>query len=424
MIPSNQLLEQGANSSGEIRKIRFVGFYNGSSSGRIVFLLLKRVGGIFMQIATKIVQAGLATDKSTGAISTPIYQTATFRHPALGESTGYDYSRSKNPTREAVETAIAVLEEGDSGYAFASGMAAITAVIMLYGSGAHIIVSADCYGGTYRLLEKIFKQFRIQVTYVNSTDLHAVRSAITAKTTAILVETPTNPLMNITDIRGLAKLAQEYQLHTIVDNTFLSPYLQRPLTLGADIVIHSGSKYLAGHNDVVCGLVAARGAELCTKLSFIQNSTGMILGPQDSWLLLRGIKTLAVRLDRQQENALIIARWLEKQACIKKVYYPGLESHPHKKLQETQAAGYGAMLSFEVTEAALVGKILKNVCLIQFAESLGGVESLITFPAAQTHADIPEEIRQSLGITDKLLRFSVGIEAVDDIIADLQQSFS
>lgn len=375
-----------------------------------------------MQITTKIVQAGLVTDKTTGAISTPIYQTATFRHPALGESTGYDYSRTKNPTRQAVEIAIATLEEGDAGYAFASGMAAITAIAMLYGSGAHLIITEDCYGGTYRVFEKIFKQFGLQVSYVNTADVQAVRSAITGDTRAIFLETPTNPLMKIADIQALVALAKEHQLQTIVDNTFLTPYLQKPLSFGADIVIHSGSKYLAGHNDVICGLIVAKGAELCSKLAFIQNSTGMILGPQDSWLLLRGIKTLAVRLDRQQENTLIIAQWLEKQKWVNKVYYPGLESSPQKELQNRQASGYGAMLSFEVCDAKLVPQILQRLKLIQFAESLGGVESLITFPFVQTHADIPLEIRLKLGVNEQLLRFSVGIESVTDLIEDLQQA--
>lgn len=375
-----------------------------------------------MQITTKIVQAGLVTDKTTGAISTPIYQTATFRHPALGESTGYDYSRTKNPTRQAVEIAIATLEEGDAGYAFASGMAAITAIAMLYETGAHLIITEDCYGGTYRVFEKIFKQFGLQVSYVNTADVQAVRSAITGDTRAIFLETPTNPLMKIADIQALVALAKEHQLQTIVDNTFLTPYLQKPLSLGADIVIHSGSKYLAGHNDVICGLIVAKGAELCSKLGFVQNSTGMILGPQDSWLLLRGIKTLAVRLDRQQENTLIIAQWLEKQKWVNKVYYPGLESSPQKELQNRQASGYGAMLSFEVCDAKLVPQILQRLKLIQFAESLGGVESLITFPFVQTHADIPLEIRLKLGVNEQLLRFSVGIESVTDLIEDLQQA--
>lgn len=377
-----------------------------------------------MELSTKIAHAGLVTDKTTGSISTPIYQTATFRHPALGESTGYDYSRSKNPTRDAVETAIKDLEEGDKGFAFASGMAAITAILMLYKAGDHLIVSGDCYGGTYRILEKVFSQFGITATFVDTSNLAEVKAAISPATKAILVETPTNPLMNIADIRAIVTLAKQHSLNTIVDNTFLSPYLQRPLTLGADIVLHSGSKYLAGHNDVVCGLVATRGADLSERLAFIQNSTGMILGPQDCWLLLRGLKTLALRIERQQENALTIAKWLQKEACIKKVYYPGLPGHPHKDIHEAQASGYGGMLSFEVTDAALVPQILRKVKLIQFAESLGGVESLITFPAVQTHADIPADVRNALGISNHLLRFSVGIENVNDIIADLKQSFA
>lgn len=378
-----------------------------------------------MKFATKAVQAGLVTDKTTGAISTPIYQTATFRHPELGRSTGYDYSRSQNPTRKAVEEAIAALEEGHAGFAFASGMAAITAVLMLYRPGDHIILTEDCYGGTYRLLDKVFTQFGLTVTYADTTDINQIKQALTPATKAILVETPTNPLLKIADIKAIAALAKEdihSPVHVIVDNTFLSPYFQRPLTLGADIVLHSGSKYLAGHNDVVCGLVTAQDAALCEKIGFIQNATGAVLGPQDSWLLLRGLKTLALRLRQQQENALTVAEWLTKHPNVTKVYYPGLPNHPGKTVQDAQASGYGGMLSFVVDHPRLPSQILRKVNILQFAESLGGVESLITFPAVQTHADIPVAIREQLGISDCLLRLSVGIEDVEDIIADLAQA--
>ncbi|HWR07227.1 PLP-dependent aspartate aminotransferase family protein [Sporomusa sp.] len=378
-----------------------------------------------MKFATKVVQAGLVTDKTTGAISTPIYQTATFRHPELGRSTGFDYSRTQNPTRKAVEEAVAALEEGHAGFAFGSGMAAITSLLMLYRPGDHIIITEDCYGGTYRILDKLFNQFGLTATFVDTGDLDQVQQALQPATKAILLETPTNPLMKIADIKAIVALARknsENSIHVIVDNTFLSPYLQRPLTLGADIVVHSGSKYLSGHNDVVCGLVVAKDAALCEKIGFIQNAAGAILGPQDSWLLLRGLKTLAIRLRQHEENALIVAKWLAAHPSVTKVYYPGLPDHPGKEIQDAQATGYGGMLSFVVDHPRLPAQILRKVKVLQFAESLGGVESLITFPAIQTHADIPADIRQRLGISDCLLRLSVGIEDVEDIIADLAQA--
>ncbi len=378
-----------------------------------------------MKFATKVVQAGLVSDKTTGAISTPIYQTATFRHPELGRSTGFDYSRTQNPTRKAVEEAVAALEEGHAGFAFSSGMAAITSILMLYRPGDHIIITEDCYGGTYRILDKLFNQFGLTASFVDTGDLSQVQQALQPATRAILVETPTNPLMKIADIKAIVALARENReqpIHVIVDNTFLSPYLQRPLTLGADIVVHSGSKYLSGHNDVVCGIVVAKEAALCEKIGFIQNAAGAILGPQDSWLLLRGLKTLAIRLRQHEENALIVAKWLATHPSVTKVYYPGLPDHPGKEIQDAQAAGYGGMLSFVVDHPRLPAQVLRKVKVLQFAESLGGVESLITFPAVQTHADIPPDIRQRLGISDCLLRLSVGIEDVEDIIADLAQA--
>lgn len=378
-----------------------------------------------MKISTKAVQAGLVTDKTTGAISTPIYQTATFRHPELGQSTGYDYSRTQNPTRKAVEEALATLEEGHAGFAFASGMAAITALLMLYRPGDHLIITEDCYGGTYRLLDKLFIQFGLSATFVDTSNIEEVRHALQPTTKAILLETPTNPLMKIADIKAITSLACEntsQPIHVIVDNTFLSPYLQRPLTLGADIVIHSGSKYLSGHNDVVCGLITAKDPALCEKIGFIQNATGAILGPQDSWLLLRGLKTLAIRIRQQQENALAVAKWLTAHPSVTKVYYPGLTDHPGRDIHESQASGYGGMLSFVVDHPRLPAQVLRKVKVLQFAESLGGVESLITFPAVQTHADIPADVRERLGISDCLLRLSVGIEDIEDIIADLAQA--
>lgn len=377
-----------------------------------------------MKLHSKIVHIGVCTDEKTGAISTPIYQTATFRHPALGESTGFDYSRSQNPTRKVLEEGIAELEGGTLGLAFATGMAAITALLMTYKTGDHLIVIEDCYGGTYRVVNQVFRNFGFTATFVDGSDLEEVMSARTPETKAILVETPTNPLMKIVDIRGIVKFAKEHGIHTIVDNTFLTPYFQRPLALGADVVIHSGTKYLAGHNDLCCGLVVSNNKELGEKIRFIQNSTGGVLSPSDSWLLIRSIKTLALRMEKHNENALIIAKWLKNHPRVIKVHYPGLEDHPDKAIHDSQASGYGGMLSFVVDDPEVVKQTLRRVNLIRFAESLGGVESLITLPAVQTHADVPIEVRIKLGISDCLLRLSVGIEDVDDIIRDLKQALA
>ena len=375
-----------------------------------------------MKINSKVVQVGVKSDETTGAISTPIYQTATFRHPELGRSTGFDYSRTHNPTRQVVEQAIAELEGGTGGYAFSTGMAAVTAVLMTYRAGDHFIAIEDCYGGTYRVLDKVFSKLGLTVTFVDGSRLDEVAAAIQPNTKAIIVETPTNPLLKIVDIRAVVALAKQHQLHTIVDNTFLTPYCQRPLELGADLVIHSGTKYLGGHNDVLCGLVVAKDAALAEEVRYIQNATGAVLSPFDSWLLIRGIKTLALRMEKHNQNGLAVARWLQQHPRVTKVYYPGLADHPGKAVHEAQASGYGGMLSFVVDDSRLVPQVLKAVKLIQFAESLGGVESLITFPAVQTHADVPADVRERLGISDCLLRLSVGIEDEADIIDDLSQA--
>ncbi|MDU2065177.1 MAG: PLP-dependent aspartate aminotransferase family protein [Sporomusaceae bacterium] len=375
-----------------------------------------------MKLNSKIVHIGVRSDEKTGAISTPIYQTASFAHPAVGQSTGYDYTRTKNPTREVLEKGIAILENGAGGYAFATGMAAITAVLMLYKAGDHIVVIQDCYGGTYRVIDKVFAPFGLTATYVDATDVENIAAAIQANTKAVLIETPTNPLMSIVDIAATARLTKSKGIHLIVDNTFLTPCLQRPLELGADIVLHSGTKYLAGHNDLLCGLVVAKDPELAEKIQYIQNATGNILSPGDSWLLIRGMKTLALRMQRHNENAQAVAEWLNQHRHVTKVYYPGLAEHPGKAVQDKQASGYGGMVSFTVKRPELVLQVLEKVKFIQFAESLGGVETLITFPAKQTHADIPVETREKLGIDDCLLRLSVGVEDVADIIADLDQA--
>ncbi len=377
-----------------------------------------------MKLDSKIVHIGVCTDETTGAISTPVYQSATFRHPGLGESTGFDYTRSQNPTRKVLEEGIATLESGAVGLAFASGMAAITAILMLYKTGDHLIVVEDCYGGTYRVIDKVFSNFGLSVSFVDGSNIEEVVTAITPATKAILVETPTNPLMKIVDIRAIVKLTQEKNIHVIVDNTFLTPYFQRPLELGADVVIHSGSKYLAGHNDLVCGLVVARDATLGAAIRYIQNSTGGILGPNDSWLLIRSIKTLALRMEKHNENSQRIAQWLTGHPKVVKVYYPGLADHEGKDIHDSQSTGYGGMLSFVVDNPELVKQVLRKVQLIRFAESLGGVESLITLPAVQTHADVPIEVRERLGISDRLLRLSVGIEDANDIISDLEQALA
>lgn len=371
-----------------------------------------------MKTSTKAVQLGVGGDP-TGAISFPVYQTATFRHPAFGESTGYDYSRSINPTRQVLEQGIAGLDGGAGGYAYASGMAALTSLFLLFQTGDHLIVTEDLYGGTFRLLDKIFKQYGLAATYVDTSDLDRINEAIGDNTRAILVEIPTNPLLKVADIRAISKLAGEKGILTIVDNTFMTPYLLKPLSLGADIVIYSATKFLAGHNDVVAGLIVVKDPALAEKVYFIQNSAGAVLGPQDSWLAVRGMKTLGVRMDRQMENALAIARWLAGHKAVRRVFYPGLEDHPGHRLLKEQARGSGAMISFEVENKAAAEQVLNRVSLISFAESLGGVETLLTFPAYQTHMDMDPAERERMGINDRLLRLSVGIEDVEDLLADL-----
>lgn len=376
-----------------------------------------------MNIATKAAHIGLDRETRTGAVTVPIYQTATFRHPGLGQSTGYDYSRSGNPTRQALEEGIANLEGGCRGFAYASGMAAITSLMFLFRQGDHLIVTEDLYGGSYRLFEKIFQQFGLSFTYVDTSDITLVQEAIRPNTRALFVESLTNPLLKVADVEGLAAICKERKLLCIVDNTFLTPYLLRPLDLGADIALYSGSKYLAGHNDTVCGLVAVKDPELAEQVYFHQNGVGAVLGPQDSWLTIRGMKTLTIRMDRQQENALAIANWLTGHAGVGKVYYPGIAEHPGHEIMKSRGKGFGAMIAFEVTEPHLVNRLLMKTKLISFAESLGGVESLITFPQVQTHADIEPETLDRLGINHLLLRLSVGIEDKDDLIADLAQAF-
>lgn len=378
---------------------------------------------ISRSIETILAQGGTRRGDPTGAISTPIYQSATFQHLEYGVSTGYDYSRTSNPTRKELESLLAATEGGTAGFAFASGMAAVTAVLLLYRSGDHLVVSDDLYGGTYRVLEQNFRQFGLEATYVDLADEEALRGAIDpGRTRAILAETPTNPLMKITDIAALSGIAREHSVHLIVDNTFCTPYLQRPLELGADIVIHSASKFLGGHNDVVAGAVVTAGQELSDRIGFIQNSTGSILGPQDSWLVLRGMKTLGIRMEAQQRSAAELASWLEGHPETEEVYYPGLPSHPGADVHRAQSTGAGAMLSFRLKRGKMVPSFINELQLIIFAESLGGVESLLTHPVKQTHADIPKEVRERIGVTDDLLRLSVGLESVADLRTDLDRA--
>lgn len=360
-----------------------------------------------------------------GAVSFPIYQTATFAHPALGESTGYDYSRVQNPTRQQLEKTVASLEQGTDAVAFSSGMAAILAVMELFAPGDHIVTEADLYGGTPRLFHTVSEPRGITFTSVSFSDgIGRGAAAIRPETKALYIETPTNPMMNVTDIRAAAELAHAHGALLIVDNTFLSPYLQNPLALGADIVVHSGTKYLSGHNDTLAGFAVVKDAALAARLREISKTIGANLAPFDSWLLLRGIQTLAVRMDRAEENALALAEWLKLQPQVTRVIYPGLPEHPGHALMQRQARGFGAMLTFEVHDKRDVPVLLKTVKLIRFAESLGGTESLLTYPITQTHADVAPEVLAANGLTDRILRLSVGIENVNDLIADLAQAFA
>ncbi|AVF23597.1 aminotransferase class I/II-fold pyridoxal phosphate-dependent enzyme [Paenibacillus larvae] len=378
-----------------------------------------------MKIESKLAQIGSQSEPVTGAVSFPVVHSTAYRHPRLGQSTGFDYTRTKNPTRAVLEEAIAELEKGDGGFACSSGMAALQTIFALFAQGDHLIVSLDLYGGTYRLLEQIMTRFGVTATYVDTDDIQALdRAYREGSTKAVLIETPTNPLMMITDIAKISAWAKETSLLTIVDNTLLTPFFQRPLELGADIAIHSATKYLGGHNDVLAGLIVTKGKKLSEEMFFLHNSIGAVLGPQDSWLLMRGMKTLALRMERHEYNAVRVAQYLQQHSLVTEVFYPGLGSHPSHVVQSRQSSGNTGILSFKVKDSRLVEPILRYIKLIAFAESLGGVESLMTYPAVQTHADIPQEIRDQVGVDDRLLRFSVGIEHVEDLIADLDQALA
>jgi cystathionine gamma-synthase len=356
-----------------------------------------------------------------GSVSFPIYQTATYAHPEAGVSTGFDYSRLQNPTRQQLEKVVCQLEGGTDAFALSSGMAAISLLMEIFSPGDHIIADSDLYGGTIRLFDNVSQKNGLTFSRINCASENP-EDYITEKTRAIYIETPTNPMMNITDIAEISAIAKKYGLLLIVDNTFMSPYFQNPLSLGADIVVHSGTKYLGGHNDTLAGFIVTNKADIQEKLRFLIKTTGAGLSPFDSWLIIRGIKTLALRMEKAQENALKIAQWLKEQKNIARVIYPGLYDHPGYEVQKKQARGFGAMLTFQTKDKAEAFAVLKKVKLIKYAESLGGVETLITYPVTQTHADVPEEIRLKNGITPETLRLSVGIERAEDLIADLAQA--
>lgn len=377
-----------------------------------------------MRRKTKLIHGGIAGDPHTGAVSVPIYQVSTYKQEGVGGHKGFEYSRTGNPTRHALEELIKDLEGGKAGFAFGSGMAAITAVMMLFNSGDHVILTDDVYGGTFRVMSKVLNRFGIESTFVDTSNLENIEKEIKPNTVAVYLETPTNPLLKITDIEGAAQIAKKHNLLTIVDNTFSTPYWQVPIELGADIVLHSATKYIGGHSDVVAGLVVVNSEKLAEDLHFVQNSTGGVLGPQDSWLLMRGIKTLGVRMEETENNTLKIVEFLQNHPSVSKVYYPGIETHPNHEISKKQAKGFGGMVSFDVGSEENADKLLSKVKFFTLAESLGAVESLISVPARMTHASIPQERRAELGITDGLVRISVGLEDVEDLIDDLNQALS
>ncbi|MFX3646017.1 MAG: bifunctional cystathionine gamma-lyase/homocysteine desulfhydrase [Paenibacillus sp.] len=377
-----------------------------------------------MRPKTKLIHAGIVGDPHTGAVSVPIYQVSTYEQESVGVHKGYEYSRTGNPTRHALEEVIKELEDGVRGFAFSSGMAAIHAVLSLLNTGDHVILTDDVYGGTYRIFTKVLNRLGIESTFVDTTSLQALKQALQSNTKAIYVETPTNPLLKVTDIAAVAKWSKQHELLFIVDNTFSTPYWQNPLGLGADIVLHSATKYIGGHSDVVAGLAVVNSEQLGEDLHFIQNAIGAVLGPMDSWLLMRGLKTLGLRMEAQERNTAQIVTLLNQHPTVGKVYYPGLPDHPQHKLASTQARGYGGMISFDVGSADKVDDVLSKIRYFTLAESLGAVESLISVPARMTHASIPYERRQELGITDGLIRISVGIEDVEDLLEDLKSALS
>lgn len=375
-----------------------------------------------MRLKTRLIHAGKQSDAQTGAVTTPIYQVTTFKQASADMEQAYDYSRAGNPTRTAVEQYIADIEGGKYGFAFSSGLAALSAILMTFRAGDHFIVSNDVYGGTYRLIKQVFQQLDLSFTFVDARNIANIEKALQPNTKAIIFETPGNPLFTVIDIAKVVEVARKHDLKVIVDNTFLTPYWQNPLELGADFVFHSATKYLGGHSDVLAGLVVVSDDTLAEQIALVQKAVGAVLGPQDSYLLLRGMKTLGIRMEEHEKNTLAIANWLEKHPRVQKVYYPGLASHPDYELAKKQARGFGGVLSFEVNEGTDVDAILARFNIFQLAVSLGAVESLVSVPSRMTHATIPPEEQAKLGITPRLIRLSIGIEDVNDLIEDLAQA--
>ncbi len=372
--------------------------------------------------ATRAIHAGQEPDPLTGAVVVPLYQTSTYEQEAVGKHRGYEYSRTQNPTRAAWEKNLAALEEGTAAFAFASGMAAIDAVLRLLPPGSHVLAAEDMYGGTYRLFQQVLAQTGLEFQYVDMTDLDTVRAAVRPDTRMIYAETPTNPTMRLTDIAAVSEIARQHRLLFVVDNTFMSPYFQRPLTLGADIVIHSVTKYLGGHSDLVGGAVVVKDSAVAERLQFLQNAVGAVPSPFDCWLCLRSVKTLAVRMEQHQKNALAIAQLCEEHPAVHIVYYPGLPSHPQHTLAQRQMTGFGGMLSIDLGSKEKAFAFIERLQIFTLAESLGGVESLVCYPVTMTHASVPESLRRRLGITEGLVRLSCGIEDTTDLIADVRQA--
>ena len=377
-----------------------------------------------MKFNTKLIHGGISEDKETGAVSIPVYRSSTFHQHVVGGEPKWEYSRTGNPTRAALEALVAEIENGTNGFAFASGSAAIHAAFSLFSAGDHIVVGNDVYGGTFRLINKVLKRFGLEFTVVDTRDLKAVESVVQENTKAIYLETPTNPLLHVSDIQAISEIAKRYDLKTIVDNTFATPYNQNPLTLGADIVVHSATKYLGGHSDVVAGLAITNDEKIAQELAFLQNSIGSVLGPDDSWLLMRGIKTLGVRMRVHQENTQIIYDFLRNNDKVANVYYPGNPDSDGYEIAKKQMSGFGAMLSFELKEGLDPKKFVESLKIIDLAESLGGIESLVEIPSVMTHSSIPRDIRLKNGIKDELIRLSVGVEDDSDLIDDLKQAFT
>jgi len=375
-----------------------------------------------MGFSTDAIHAGQKPDPVTGAVITPIYQTSTYAQEELGKHKGYEYGRTQNLTRESLEKNIAVLEKGKFGIAFSSGVAATQALMSLVKAGDHVIVSNNVYGGTYRLFELVMTGYGIKFSWVNTSKTENIEDAIRGNTKIVFLETPTNPMLNLTDLSASAEICKKHKLISIVDNTFMSPYFQNPLTLGIDVVLHSSTKYINGHSDVIGGIVITNDEKIHERLRYIQNAAGAIPSPFDCWLVLRSTKTLAVRMERHNKNAVELAEFLLKSDFTENVYYPGLTSHPQHELAKKQMRGFGGMVSVELKDMETTKKLLKNVKVFTLGESLGGVESLISHPASMTHASIPKEEREKLGVTDTLVRFSVGIEDIEDLIADIKQA--